>query len=423
MQADVAVVGRGAVGLTAALALARIGLPTTLIGAPPSVDAGTAAGDDVDPWDLRVFALSPATRALLESIGVWHALDAARIAPVYDMRVFPAFSSDRDVLHFSAYEARVEALAWIVEQRNLMRALGQAVRFAGLPIVDEAFDCIDADPRALQPVSGTVPESTISVGLEGGRRLSVRLLVGADGAGSRVRESAALAWSVSDYPQRALVAHFDTERPHRDIAWQWFGRDGILALLPLPLPPATASDAPQGRVSMVWSAPPELADALLAMTPGELAARVQQAAGAALGTMSAISRVQAFALRLGRVASMVGHRVALVGDAAHLVHPLAGQGMNLGFGDVAALVRVLREGASGGDPGDRLLLRRYVRARAEPVAAMRSATDALQRLFDPTRRPAPAALAPLVELALALGWRAVAGSRWFRRQLVAQAVR
>jgi ubiquinone biosynthesis UbiH/UbiF/VisC/COQ6 family hydroxylase len=425
MQADVAVVGRGAVGLTAALALARIGLPTTLIGAPPSVDAGTVAGDDVDPWDLRVFALSPATRALLESIGVWHALDAARIAPVYDMRVFPAFTSDRDVLHFSAYEARVEALAWIVEQRNLMRALGQAVRFAGLQIVDEAFDRVDADPRTLQSASGTVPEPTISVGLEGGRRLSVRLLVGADGAGSRVRESAALTWSVSDYPQRALVAHFDTGRPHRDIAWQWFGRDGILALLPLPLPwpPATAPDAPQGRVSMVWSAPPELADALLAMTSGELAARVQQAAGAALGTMSAISRVQAFPLRLGRVASMVGHRVALVGDAAHLVHPLAGQGMNLGFGDVAALVRVLREGASGGDPGDRLLLRRYARARAEPVAAMRSATDALQRLFDPTRRPAPAALAPLVESALALGWRAVAGSRWFRRQLVAQAVR
>lgn len=417
MRADVAVVGRGAVGLAAALALSRIGLPATLIGALPPADVVGEA----DPWDLRVFALSPATRALLESIGVWHALDAARVAPVYDMRVFPAFGSDRDALHFSAYEARVEALAWIVEQRNLLRALGQAVRFAGLPIVDERFDGIDADPRALQPASGAVPEPTIPLRLEGGRRLSARLLVGADGAGSRVRESAGLAWSVSDYPQRALVAHFDTERPHRDIAWQWFGRDGILALLPLP--PATGPGAPQGRVSMVWSVPHELADALLAMTPGELAARVQQAAGSALGAMTAISRVQAFPLRLGRVGSMIGQRVALVGDAAHLVHPLAGQGMNLGLGDVAALADVLRERERGSDPGDRLLLRRYARARAEPVAAMRGATDALQRLFDPTRTPAAATLAPLVESAVALGWRAVAGSRWIKRQLVAQAVR
>jgi len=417
MPADVAVVGRGAVGLATALALSRAGLRATLIGAPPAAEAG----DEADPWDLRVFALSAATRALLESIGVWHALDAARVAPVYDMRVFPAFGSDRDALHFSAYEARVEALAWIVEQRNLLRALGQAVRFAGLPIVDERFDGVDADPRALPQASGSVPESTIPLRLEGGRRLSARLLVGADGAASRVRESAGLAWSVSDYPQRALVAHFDTERPHRDIAWQWFGRDGILALLPLP--PASAAGATQGRVSMVWSAPHELADALVAMAPGELAERVQQAAGSALGTMTAISRVQAFPLRLGRVGSMIGPRLALVGDAAHLVHPLAGQGMNLGFGDVAALARLLRERGSGGDPGDRLLLRRYARARAEPVAAMRGATDALQRLFDPTRRPAPDTLAPLVELAVALGWRAVAGSRWLKRQLVAQAVR
>ncbi|MCZ7559750.1 MAG: FAD-dependent monooxygenase [Burkholderiaceae bacterium] len=191
----------------------------------------------------------------------------------------------------------------------------------------------------------------------------------------------------------------------------------------LPLPPASAAGATQGRVSMVWSAPHELADALVAMAPGELAERVQQAAGSALGTMTAISRVQAFPLRLGRVGSMIGPRLALVGDAAHLVHPLAGQGMNLGFGDVAALARLLRERGSGGDPGDRLLLRRYARARAEPVAAMRGATDALQRLFDPTRRPAPDTLAPLVELAVALGWRAVAGSRWLKRQLVAQAVR
>src|SRR5690606_36475982 len=141
-RADVAVVGRGGVGLAAALALGRAGLSTTLIGAPPAADLN-------DPWALRVFALSPATRALLESIGVWHALDADRIAPVYDMRVFPAFGGDRDPLHFSAYEARVDALAWIVEQRNLLNALEQAVRFAGLPVIDERFDGFDDDADAV----------------------------------------------------------------------------------------------------------------------------------------------------------------------------------------------------------------------------------------------------------------------------------
>lgn len=412
-RSDVAVVGRGGVGLAAALSLSRAGLSTTLIGAPLPAEAS-------DPWDLRVFALSPATRKLLESIGVWHALDARRVAPVYDMRVFPAFASGADPLHFSAYESRVDALAWIVEQRNLLGALEQAVRFAGLPVIDERFDSLESDADAPSGPAA-LPKSAVHLRLEGGRRLRVRLVVGADGAASRVRAAAGLAWTVSDYPQRALVAHFDTERPHRDIAWQWFGRDGILALLPLP--PGDETGAAAGRVSMVWSASRDLADALLALSPEALAARVQTAAGSALGAMAPISRVEAFPLRLGRVGSMIAPRVALVGDAAHLVHPLAGQGMNLGFGDVAALARVLREREDGRDPGERMVLRRYERARAEPVAAMRGATDGLQRLFDSTRPLVPAALAPLVESVVGFGWRAVAGSGWIKRQLVTQAVR
>ncbi len=364
------------------------------------------------PWDLRVLALSPATRALLESIGVWHALDAARVAPVYDMRVFPAFGTDRHPLRLSAYEARVEALAWIVEQRNLLRALEQAVRFAGLTVVDERFDGFEPDAAHRR-------RRRCNCSARRRQALRARLVVGADGAASRVRDAAGLAWSLSDYPQRALVAHFDTAQPHRDIARQWFGRDGVLALLPLPADAAP----PAGRVSMVWSAPLELADTLQAMTPDALAARVQLAAGSALGALTPISRVDAFPLRLGRAGSMIAPRVALVGDAAHLIHPLAGQGMNLGFGDVAALSQVLRGRERGRDPGERLVLRRYERARAEPVAAMRGATDGLQRLFDPSRQPLPAALAPLVESALALGWRAVQGSGWLKRQLVARAIR
>lgn len=413
LRSDVAVVGRGAVGVAAALALSRVGLSTVLVGAQPAPDPI----DEADAWDLRVFALSPATRRLLESIDVWQALDAQRVAPVYDMRVHPAFGSQDDELHFSAYESRIEALAWIVEQRNLMRALDDSARAAaGLRVLDERFE-------AFEPVSPATaaPPASVRLVLESGRRIEARLVVGADGATSRVREAAGVESAVSDYPQRALVAHFDTALSHRDAARQWFGEHGVLALLPLPV--GGGPHAPAGRVSMVWAAPHALAEELQAMTPEHLAARVQQAGGSALGAMTSISRMAGFPLRLARAASMIAPRVALVGDAAHVVHPLAGQGMNLGFGDVDALVRTLRARESMGDPGDRLLLRRYERMRAESVAAMRCTTDGLQRLFDPVRPIAPKPIAPFVRSVVAFGWRSVARSRWIRRRLVAQAVR
>lgn len=410
VRCDVAVVGRGAVGLAAAISLSKVGLSTVLIGAPPAPDPI----DESDAWDLRVFALSPATRQVLDSIEAWQALEAQRVAPVYDMQVFPAFGAQERVLHLSAYEARIEALAWIVEQRNLMHALGRAVDATGLRVLDERFDAMEHAGASL------VPAPFARLRLDGGRQVEARLVVGADGAASRVREAAGITPVVSDYPQRALVAHFDTALPHRDIAWQWFGVDGVLALLPLPADAAAGS--PAGRVSMVWSAPHALADTLQAMDPEHLAARVQQACASALGAMTPISRVASFPLRLASVSSMVAARVALVGDAAHVVHPLAGQGMNLGFGDVAELVCVLRDRAPGRDPGDRMLLRRFERARAEPVAAMRRTTDGLQRLFDATRPLAPAPLEPFVQSVVALGWGTVARSGWIRRRLVAHAV-
>lgn len=410
LRTDVAVVGRGAVGVAAALALSRAGLSTVLVGVPPVADPI----DEADAWDLRVFALSPATRRLLESIDAWQAIDAQRVAPVYDMRVYPAFGSHDDELHFSAYESGIEALAWIVEQRNLMRALERALDDAKLRVLDERFDAFESSSVAAPPTS-------VRLVLEGGRRIEARLVVGADGAASRVREAAGIENRVSDYPQRALVGHFDTALSHRDVAWQWFGEHGVLALLPLPVTDGT--HPPAGRVSMVWAAPHELADELQAMAPEHLAARVQQASGSALGAMTSISRVAGFPLRLARAASMIAPRVALVGDAAHVVHPLAGQGMNLGFGDVEALVRTLRGREAMRDPGERLLLRRYERMRAEPVALMRRTTDGLQRLFDPVRPVAPKPIAPFVRSFVAFGWRSVARSRWIKRRLVAQAVR
>ena len=392
-RTDVAVVGRGGVGLAIALALARTGLSTTLIGAPP-------ADGSNDPWDLRVFALSPATRALLESIGVWHALDAQRIAPVYDMRVYPDARSGAPELHFGAYEACLDALAWIVEGRNLQSALDRALGFCGAVRIDARVDAIDN--------AGPGPAT---LALDDGSELRARLVVGADGARSPLRDMLGLEARERDYPQHAVVANFETERPHRDCAYQWFGAHGILALLPLP----------GQRCSIVWSAPVPLASSLVELDGQALADRVAETSLDTLGQLRCITPAQVFPLRLVEVPKTVAPRVVLVGDAAHQVHPLSGQGMNLGMGDVGALLDVVAAREPFRDLGDPLLLRRYERARAQAVATMRFTTDGLQRLFDPDLEPAlPALVRPLVG-ARELGWRLVASSPWLKRRLIAHA--
>jgi len=463
LRVDVAVVGHGAVGAAAALAAAHAGWSTALIGRHDAAEVSTP----VDLWDLRVFALSPLARTLLDSIGVWPLLDAARVAPVHDMRVWPVFASHADELHFSAYESCIDALAWIVEQRNLMQALERALGAAPVQIIDAGFVSFSEsafagsgspplvpsteDPGApVQPSRS--PSGVRELLLDDGRRVEARLVIGADGALSPVRAAAGIRHTLSEYPQRALVAHFDTALSHRDGAYQWFGKDGILALLPLPAQPhgrtpssadgggsgarpdsasaGTAASAGSrrlpssvGRVSIVWSAPRALADELQALAPEDLAARVQRASGSLLGAMTPISRVRQFPLRLIRVSSMTAGRVALAGDAAHVVHPLAGQGMNLGFGDVAELARILGARDVVDDPGDGRLLHRYERRRAEPVAAMRFTTDALQRLFDHHHPPVPAPLDRLARAAVRTGWRVVTHSHLMRTLLIGRAVR
>lgn len=441
---DVAVVGRAAVGLATGLALARAGLRVAMVGpdAAGAESAGSAPGRAGaagfvaasphvgEDWDNRVFALSPASRALLESLGVWQAMDAERIAPVHDMRIWPQAArpgsgeNDQDgrfrlpqflaapgALHFSAWQARVDALAWIVENRNLVRALAQACRFAGFATFDAPLSALDreSDPAAA------------GLALADGRALKARLVVGADGAKSRVRELAGIGGSLTDYPQRAIVANFDTSRSHRDCAWQWFGEHGILALLPLPA--GGQANSPAGRCSIVWSAPHALADELMAIGPDALAARVEEVSGGVLGKLVPIGPRAAWPLRLGKVDRLIAGRVALVGDAAHVLHPLAGQGMNLGFGDVQALADVMGAREAPRDPGERLLLRRYERERAEPVLAMRLATDGLQKLFDPGSPLATGPFGGPFAALRALGWQAVASSGLLRRLLVSQAVR
>ncbi len=350
---DIAVVGAGVAGLAAALGSAQLGLRTALVGPRVPVDRAAAAA----PFDVRIYALAPAAVGLLERLKAWPAVDQSRVQAVAKMRVFGDSGSE---LSFDAYQAALPRLATIVEESELLRALGAAVGFAAeLQRIVGTFD-------ALQPQG----EATRLL-LAGGQAIEARLVVAADGSRSSVRAAAGINAHELSYGQTAVVANFACERPHQGVALQWFDpAEGVIALLPLP----------GERVSLVWSAPHPLAE-MLANEAASLASRLAPRAGPYLGVLAAIGPAQSFPLRRISVDRLVGRRLALVGDAAHVVHPLAGQGLNLGLADVSEMLRVLAGREQWRDPGDPVLLRRYERSRAEPVGLMRLATHALARLF------------------------------------------
>lgn len=354
---DVAIVGAGLVGASLAAALAPSGLSVALI--EPRAPAPPPAN-----WDSRVYAVSPGSVAFLADIGAWKSVaggdrDASRVARVESMRIFgdePTAS-----LAFSAYEAGLRELAFIAESGRMQHALWQCVSRA--PHV--RLYC----PAACESMQHH--EKYTQITLVDGTVLSAKLVAGADGAQSWVREQSGIEAATYDYEQSAVVANFSTALPHNDTAYQWFRSDGVLALLPLP----------DRRVSMVWSTSGEYARELLALDAGALAQRVSEASVHTVGALEVITPAAAFALRLQRVAQFVRPRLALVGDAAHNVHPLAGQGVNLGFRDARELARVLCDRGAQHDCGDLTLLRRYERARKEDVLTMQLATDGLQKLF------------------------------------------
>ena len=354
MDFDVIVVGGGLVGASLVLRLARAGLAVALVEAQ-------APRETVDPdgWDSRIYALSPGSVDYLNDCGGWAGVAAARVQPVDDMHIVG--DDAHSALDFSAYEAGLRELAVIVENRAVLVALWRALAAAGVSTFA---------PAACAAL--TVGAGAAKLSLDDGRRLRAQLLVGADGGASWVRGEAGIAVEGRPYGQTAVVANFDTALPHRAVARQWFRRDGILALLPLP----------GNRVSMVWSTRAAHAEELMALPPAELAAQVEAASGGALGALAVITPAAAFPLRLQRAREMVKPRIALVGDAAHNVHPLAGQGVNLGFRDARELADVLAARGACRDCGDYWLLRRYERARREDIAAMQFTTDALQRLFN-----------------------------------------
>jgi 2-octaprenylphenol hydroxylase len=355
---DSVIVGGGLVGLSLARALAGSGLRLAVVdGSRPAVRAA-------DSWDARVYAVSPGSEAFLRDLSAWPDC-TERLAPVTQMRVF----GDRDgsVLTFSAYEAHVARLATIVESATLLNALHGALQ--------RQPDLTLFSPARCVAVQWSRDEAVLR--LDSGETLRARLLVAADGADSWLRGQAGIPVEETRYGQTALVANFSIERAHRGSAFQWFRTDGVLALLPLP----------GDRASLVWSAQQELADRLSSLDGADLAAEVSAAARGVLGRLSVITPPVAFPLRLTRVHRLVAPRLALVGDAAHNLHPLAGQGLNLGFQDARQLASVLVARARQQDPGSLPLLRRYERARREDILAMTAATHGLQRLFNNSLAP------------------------------------
>jgi 2-polyprenylphenol 6-hydroxylase len=382
---DIAVVGTGPVGLAAAIGLQRLGFRVVLIGqfvAPAMPSANSA-------WDPRVYAVTPQSQAYLTELKVWAQLDAARLAPVRDIEVAQAANPQR--VKFESAQAHLDRLATIIEHGHLVAALGRAVQYAGVCLAQSL------------PVALIQQGSHCQLQLADGTNIGAKLVVAADGARSVVRDLAGIGVKQKDYPQTAVVATLTASAEHGGLARQWFEENGVVALLPLPH---------KNALNLVWSASLDWAAQLLAMPDTEFSQAVTRASGGAYGDLSVVGARQSVALQNQRSDQLIAQRVALVGDAAHVIHPMAGHGLNLGFGDLQQLKTVL--GAPGViDPGVRVLLRQYERARAEPIAVMSGVTDGLFRVFF----DAPTSLA----FAREIGWRIVSRSGPIKRKMIRQA--
>ncbi|MBI2383783.1 MAG: FAD-dependent monooxygenase [Gammaproteobacteria bacterium] len=316
----VAVVGGGIVGAALALDLARRGLDPVLIERGKRPPAFDPAQDD-----LRVYAIAPASVRALRCVGAWDAIAARRASPYRDMRVWE--EDQRHELHFSAAEAGVPELGYILESSLILDALWQ--RLDGLPVRTETAVAgvqFDADGVRLRLADGEVLEAEVAVA--------------AEGADSGLRDSAGIEVMGWGYAQRAIVCHVRTEKPHECTAFQRFLPGGPLAFLPLA----------DGRSSIVWSAELGEADGLLKLADTEFCARLGAASQYRLGAVLATTARASFPLRLQHAARYVRSGLALVGDSAHVVHPLAGQGVNLGLADIGVLAEVLQAARDRGQP-------------------------------------------------------------------------
>lgn len=364
-QFDIVVVGAGMVGLSAANLLAgEERLRVTLI------DAGRKpVFDPAADVSLRVSAIAPGSVDILAGIGAWQTIKDNRASPYRAMKVWDAAGhvDGPETLSFEASEFAVPQLGFIVENILIQHALLQKLH-------DSAADVRFETPLKSVTRSG----HRLEVILESGEKLTPDLLVAADGARSIVRGQAGIAVRSWLHAQKAFVTCLETELGHRQTAWQRFLGDGPIGLLPLL----------DGRVSIVWSTTPEKADAALDMSDDELSATLTENTDGALGKLTLAGPRGAFPLKSQNAAEYVQDGLALIGDAAHTVHPLAGQGVNLGFADADELARVVRAAiAADENPGDLPILRKYERSRKGANKTMLRFVDGLNRLFSNESTP------------------------------------
>ena len=329
---DVAIRGDGVVARALGLALARRGFTVAL----PMNDAQPPHDD------IRAYALNSASVALLTELAVWDRLPTDARTPVYDMRV--EGDARGAALSFSAWQQRVGELAWIVDAAALLAQLAAAVREA--PRVQVTREPVEAKLTAL-----------------------------AEGRDSAARDALGVAFDTRSYGQQAIAARLVADREHQGVARQWFLAPDVLALLPFDRP------QPGRSYALVWSLPDERARAMLDADAAHFEAELARATGGDAGTLTLASVRRGWPLAVGRATPVCGRGWVLLGDAAHVVHPLAGQGLNLGLADVASLARTLASREPWRSPGDERLLRRYARDRAAATQAMAFVTDGLLRLF------------------------------------------
>lgn len=334
---DVCIRGGGIVGRTLALLLARERLRVALVAPASFVSPGHS--------DVRAYALSATSRQLLETVRVWP--DAPAVTPITHMAVRGDAGGE---IHFDAGEAGVEALAWMVDVPALEARLAEAVRFQSLIELRES--------------GGEAP-----------------LTVVCEGRMSQTRAELGVAFDVQAYPQHAIATRLRTERPHGGVAHQWFTDSEILAFLPL-------GGAQGQEVAVVWSVPADRVGACRALSSDALAERLGTLSAGVLGALTPIAESASWPLLWGRALRWAGpwpgrpdRQWALAGDAAHAVHPLSGQGLNLGLGDVAALAQAIATRENWRSPSDPKVLRRYERSRQADVLSKGLTTDALQQLF------------------------------------------
>ena len=368
---DIIVVGGGVVGATCALALAGLGLEVAL------VEGREPARWSPQTPDLRVYAFAPDNADLLQRCGVWNAVREARAQPYRRMRVWDAAGGGET--SFDADALGRDQLGWIIENNLLVDRLWSALPAAGVHL-----HCPARVEAMEQEGNG------VRLRLDDGTRLEARLAIAADGADSTLRELAGVQVATHDYQQRGVVAFADTELPNQYTAWQRFLPTGPLAFLPFG----------ESRSSIVWTLPNAEAERVLALEDQEFNRELGSAFSARLGEVRVVSRRAAFPMRRQLAESYVAGKVLLMGDAAHVVHPLAGQGVNLGLRDVARLQATVSQAqARGVDWSAPHRLARWARECRSDNAAAAYTFDGINRFFSNDEMHATLLRGPLLGLA------------------------